>query len=118
MILITDAASRFIHDAWRRGRVLVIGAPWRQYRWNVLLVATWRRVDDERIHEDHVRLDGTNGLYVRADLVPHIRRRRLVLDHHSVAGLWPGITIRELEPATLSPSTVSPARSVRHGEGD
>lgn len=96
MLEITDPARRFIGDAWRRGRVLVISAPWRDYRWRTAMVALWRDAREDLL-VDHVRVQADAEIYLRSDLVPLLRSHRYRLEVHSIAGLWPGIRIRPLD---------------------
>lgn len=100
MLEISEPARRLIGDAWRRGRVLVLGAPWTDYRWHGAVTATWRRMTDDLL-ADHVRIgdgEGT-GMLLRSDLVGEVTRRHFRLEEHSIVGLWRGIVVRELGPA-------------------
>jgi hypothetical protein len=97
MIEISEPAGRFIRDAWRRGRVLVLSAPWREYAWQSALVALWRDAHDDALLVDHVRVDAGEAIYLRTDLVPMLRAHRYRLDLHSIAGLWPGIRVHALD---------------------
>jgi hypothetical protein len=97
MLEISEPARRLIGEAWRRGHVLVLSAPWRDYEWHAALVASWRRADDDLL-ADHVRVGVGEWIYLRSDLLPIVRRRRLRLERHSLAGLWAGIRVRDLDP--------------------
>jgi hypothetical protein len=117
MIEISHSARQLIREAWRRGQVLVVSAPWREYGWNRLLTAGWRAIGDERELAGCIRVGDGEWVYVRSDLLPHLRRRPLRLERHSILGLWPGIAVRELEPrpvlvddGRLWPRVVPPRR--------
>jgi hypothetical protein len=101
MLEISEPARRLIGEAWRRGRVLVVSAPWRDYRWPASPVALWRNAGDDLL-ADHVRVEAGEWIYLRADLVPLLRTRRYRLDLHSIAGLWPGISVRDLDPQPVA----------------
>ena len=98
---ITDPARRLIHDAWRRGRVLVLTAPWPDYECAAPLVGLWRRATDHRALDGFVRA-GDGAVYVASSVLPRLRMRRLRLERHSLMGLWPGVAVRELEPVPAS----------------
>lgn len=98
MLEITEPARQLIRSAFRRGRVLVIEAPWRGYAGTVALVARWIGAADDRGLADHVRVGDGDWVYLRADLTQIVRRERIVLERHSILGLWPGIAVRTLEP--------------------
>ena len=110
MIEISEAAGRLIDDAWRRGRILIIAAPWREYVFPPTFVALWRHADDEATLADHVRLASAGAIYLRRDLLGQVRRRRLRLERHSFAGIWPGIAVHELPPR-LGPERWQPSQT-------
>ena len=58
LIEISESAGRLITHAWRRGRILIIAAPWREYVFPPTFVALWRRAEDEAL-ADHLRLGRT-----------------------------------------------------------
>jgi hypothetical protein len=101
MLEITDPARQLIRSAFRRGRVLVIEAPWRGYAGTISLVARWIGAADDRELTDHVRIGDGDWIYLRSDLTPLVRRERIVLERHSILGLWPGIAVRTLEPVPI-----------------
>lgn len=109
MLEITDPARQLIRSAFRRGRVLVIGAPWRGYAGTVALVARWIGAGDDRGLADHVRVGDGDWVYLRSDLTQLVRRQRIVLERHSILGLWPGIAVRTLEPIPI-PADGDPGR--------
>ena len=96
---ISEPARQLIRHAWRRGRVLVVSAPWREYGWTGALFARWRHLDDGPDLAGCIRVG--DGVYLRSDLVPDLRRRRIRLEHHSILGLWPGIAVRDLDPVPV-----------------
>lgn len=101
MLEITDPARHLIRSAFRHGRVLVIEAPWRGYSGTVALVARWIGLADEGRLADHVRVGDGDWIYLRSDLTDLVRRQRIVLERHSLLGLWPGIAVRTLEPMPI-----------------
>lgn len=101
MLEISDPARSTMRDALRRGQVLVLEAPWGQYRPAIGLVGTWRQADDARGLGGYVRVGYGEYLWIRPELLPVLRRRRLRLERHTVLGLWPGIAVRDLDPSPL-----------------
>lgn len=101
MLEISEPARRLIRDAWRRGQVLVVSAPWRDYVWTGSLCAAWRRLGDEAALSGCTRVGDGDWVYLRSDLLPELRRRRLRLEWHSVLGLWRGIAVRDLDPVPI-----------------
>jgi hypothetical protein len=98
---ITDPARQLIRQAWRRGHVLVVSAPWREYGWTGALVAAWRRLGDEVGLAGCIRVGDTEWVYLRSDLLPIVRERHIRLEPHSILGLWKGIAVRELDPVPI-----------------
>ena len=98
---ITEPARHLIRAAFRHGRVLAIGAPWRGYAGTIALVARWIAAADERELGDHVRVGDGDWVYLRSDLVHLVRRQRVVLERHSILGLWPGIAVRTPAPGPV-----------------
>ncbi len=111
MLEITEPARQLIRHAWRRGEVLVVTAPWREYGWTGALVAAWRRLEDEVGLAGCIRVGDGEWVYLRADLLPIVRERRVRLERHSIFGLWKGIAVRDLEPVPV------PAARARQGRG-
>jgi hypothetical protein len=109
MLEITDPARQLIRSAFRRGRVLVIEAPWRGYAGTVALFARWIGAGDHRALAEHVRVGDGDWIYLRSDLTPLVHRQRIVLERHSILGLWPGIAVRALEPIP-TPTDPGPGR--------
>lgn len=109
MLEITEPARLLIRSAFRAGRVLVVEAPWRGYAGTVSLVARWIRAGDTGELSDHVRVGDGDWIYLRTDLAPLVHRHRIVLERHSILGLWPGIAVRTLEPVRI-PIGSDPAR--------
>ena len=101
MLEITDPARQLIRSAFRRGRVLVIEAPWQGYAGTVALVARWIGAGDDRELGEHVRVGDVDWIYLRSDLTQIVSRQRVVLERHSILGLWPGIAVRTLEPILI-----------------
>lgn len=101
MLEITEPARHLIRSAFRAGRVLVIEAPWRGYTGTVALVARWIGAGDARELADHVRVGDGDWIYLRADLAPLVHRQRVVLERHSILGLWAGIAVRTPEPIRI-----------------
>lgn len=101
MFEITDPARQLIREAWRRGHVLVVSAPWREYGWTGSLVAAWRRLGDDVGLAGCIRVGDGEWVYLRSDLLPVVRDRRLRLELHSVLGFWKGIAVRELAPVPI-----------------
>ena len=101
MLEITDPARQLIRSAFRRGRVLVIEAPWRGYAGTVALVARWIGAGDDHELADHVRVGDGDWIYLRSDLTHLVHRQRVVLERHSILGLWPGIAVRTTEPIPI-----------------
>lgn len=101
MLEITDPARQLIRSAFRHGRVLVIEAPWRGYAGTAALVARWIGAGDDRALTDHVRVGDGDWIYLRSDLTQLVHRQRIVLERHSLFGLWPGISVRTAEPVPM-----------------
>ncbi len=102
MLEITDPARQLIRQAWRRGHVLVVSAPWREYGWTGALVAAWRRIGDEVGLAGCIRVGDGEWVYLRSDLLPIVRERRVRLELHSILGIWKGIAVRDLEPVPVA----------------
>ncbi|HEX2883794.1 MAG TPA: hypothetical protein VHQ42_04400 [Candidatus Limnocylindria bacterium] len=101
MLEITEPARQLIREAWRRGHVLVVSAPWSEYGWSGALVAAWRSIGDEVGLAGCIRVGDGDWVYLRSDLLPVIRRRRVRLELHSILGFWKGIAVRDLEPVAI-----------------
>jgi len=101
MFEITDAARQLIRQSWRRGQVLVVSAPWSEYEWSGALYAAWRRISDEVALAGCIRVGDGDWVYLRSDLLPIIRGRRVRLEPHSVLGCWKGIAVRDLDPIPI-----------------
>lgn len=101
MLEITEPARRVIRDAWRRGRVLVLEAPWRDYRPAIGLIGHWRDIDDDRALAGHMRVGDGEFVWLRPELLPVVRNRRIRIEPHSILGLWPGIAVRDLDPTPV-----------------